>query len=369
MKRGMRNWTLGGTAALASVVLAAGMGLVRQPEAPSRSQPAPDAETDDRMKQALEAQEAARAKLEAERAAQAAAIRGPLIDVKFDGGTMAKFIEIVQSIANPRPNIVADPDVAALNVSTLVLKQVSVRDALTAAITAADVSSNAVRLAVEAPHEVNPMYRVVVSSRLSTVYREARPRSAFQAFPVTEWAGPPEVTLSAIETALSIRDEGEKPKVSFHKEAGLIFVSGNEFHVQTVKEVLDGLVARAHSQTSLENQKAMRVLASQMFAGLDSEQIVQQIKEWERKAKRADEESAGFDRAQAEFELRKEVLKRELEDVRKRADQVPFEMQKQIEQLHIQIAQQTASQSTLIQENRQLRMELEALKVQKSGGK
>jgi hypothetical protein len=343
-----------------------------QPEksVPSRPSAAEFIEEQRQRRAAQEAEYAAQmAARDAERAALEAAIRGPLTDVEFGGGTIGTLIEVIQSQASPRPNIVADSEVLGMLVGPLVLKQVSVRDALTAAITAADAGESGATLEVIAPREPNPLYRLVISAR-SHVYQSApKMKPILQVFPIKEWAGTPEVTLSAIETALLLQDGGEKPKVSFHKDSGLLFVSGSPQDAETVKSVLEGLEQRANSKEHHLSTLAINEFASQWLRNIRRDEIVERLNEWRTKSEQYDRLNAEGVKRENEIKLAQESQQRELEDVRRRASLLMAESQKRAEEYQRRSADAEIQAQLLASENKRLQDELEALKAHKSGGK
>lgn len=360
---------LTGLVLIGAAGLAGGVGSQPEKSAPSRPSPAELIEQQKQQRAAQEAEYAAQmAAREAERAALDAAIRGPLIDVEFGGGRMGALIEMIQRVTTPRPNIVADSEVHGLTVGSLMLKQVSVRDALTAAITAADAGSIGAKLDIIAPREPNPLYRVVISSRSTQFFGPPSPRPILQVFPIKEWAGTPEVTLSAIETALSLQGGNEKTKVSFHKDSGLLFVSGSQQDAETVKNVLDGLEQRANAaRANLDRNIAINLVNA--VNASDPEAALTKVLEWKGKAEQLEDVEKMRANERIGEKAREEARMRELEDVRKRAEVVPGEMRLQIEKLHIDLARVQAINHQLQSERDHLSAQLEAFKAEKVGGK
>ena len=158
---------------------------------------------------------------------------GQQIDLEFKGGLFSDFVSLMMQSTDPKINLAAAPEILKAKIPELSLRKVTVPNALLAAITAAEDPAKHFWV-LESGEGLNPLYRI--SSRNGPQSPKPIAESTLQVFPLKEWAGSPEITLSAVESAISLLGGTEAPKVSFHKDSGLLMVSGSAASIDTVKK-------------------------------------------------------------------------------------------------------------------------------------
>jgi hypothetical protein len=258
---------------------------------------------------------------------------------------------------------VIDPRIQTSTVSAMALRDITVPNALLAALTASEDSwsRNAV---LEIGEGSRPLYRV--SSRVERVAKELVASDPVHVFPIKEWAATPEIALSAIETAVSLQAGKEPPKVSYHKESGLLFVAGSKQDVETVKHVLDGLEQRANALRSRETQKIASVIMD--WAGTeDPEHALVLVSQWKQKAEKTEVAERQLTIERISEKAKDEARQRELEEVRKRLEAAPGKLQNMIESLQIENANLKAENALQRGYYDRLAEEFRALKAQRAG--
>lgn len=284
----------------------------------------------------------------------------PLFDVDFAGGTFGEFAQLLQSSLKPAPNIVVMPEIETVRIGKLSLKQITVVSALRAAITAAEDpdASRRWEVSTDALSGQNALYRVGIDyTRFPQPLPGAKAAARIlEVFPVRDWLGSPETMLSAIDGAVRMLDDRTPPKVMFHPESGLLFVSGTRTHIEAVIAVIDAMEKRANSsKNGMEIGTARRILDS--IGEKDPEAALQLFKQLRDKATRLTDvelESAKF---KATSDAKLEFMARAMDDLKARSTQQVAECEKEIQRLR-------AEKSDLELKLRDLESEMKMLRDQ-----
>ena len=289
-----------------------------------------------------------------------------VIDVEFPGGTFGEFIEYVQTVAKPRPNIVVSPEISETKVAKLSLKRLTLHSAMKAAITASD-DPNSVNWQIQSDQADGQVsvYRVTPDRRQGVFPRQPKNETlsrALQVFPYRDWIGKPETVLSAIENAVQMLGEKDPPIISFHKESGLIFVSGTKAHSDLVKEVLGALEQRANATKSYIDHNIANDVINTIKAPSEK-QALELLLAWKGKAE-------DYDRAMADNSIRNatnqekiDIIRREVEEVRKRADERTIAFDRELLLSKTSIYNSMTELNALRAENQRLKAELETLRA------
>jgi hypothetical protein len=247
----------------------------------------------------------------------------PLIDVDFEGGTFGHFVKLVQAASNPAPNIVVMPELERARIGKITLRRITTLSALQAAITASEDSEQSRKWTVtfDDAGGQSALYRVSVDySRFSPQASSGKPSGpSLQVFPFREWTGSPETMLSAIEAAMRMLDDRDPPKISFHPESGLLFVSGTPAHVEMVTKVLDAMEQRANSsKNSMEIGIARQIIES--IGTREPAAARQMLTELQKRAAQLTDLQIETAKVKAVSEARVEAMLREMEDLKHRAE-------------------------------------------------
>jgi hypothetical protein len=307
--------------AVPSVTLALALAATAQPEAQAGS-PAPGS--------APAVQPTGRPAKVAERPAD------PLVDVDFGGGTFGEFAQLLQSSLKPAPNIVLMPEIETARIGKLSLKQITVISALRAAVTAAEEPDVSRRWEVttDAISGQNALYRVGIDyNRFPQPTPSARvPARVLEVFPVRESLGSPETMLSAIEGAVGMLDDRNPPKISFHPESGLLFVSGTRAHIEAVIAVMEAMENRANSsRNGIEIGTARRIIEA--IGEPNPTAALQAFTQLKEKASRLNQSEMELARFRATSDARLEVMSREMDDLKARTMMQLAEAEKEIQRL------------------------------------
>lgn len=289
--------------------------------------------------------------------------KGQEVNIEFKGGTLSEFVALLTQTTDPRINLAVAPEILKARIPELTLRKITVPNALLAALTAADDPAKHFWI-VETGEGLNPLYRI--SSRNGPQSPRPQAESSLQVFPLKEWAGTPEITLSAVESAVSLLGGSEPPKVAFHKDSGLLMVSGTAATIDTVKKVLDGLEERANAaKVQLDRSIAINLLNT--IKAPSEKQALEILLAWKGKAE-------DYDRAMADNAIRNatnqeklDIIRREVEEVRKRADERIIALDREL------LLSKASNSNTMTElnaqraENQRLKAELEALRAKVAG--
>lgn len=173
-----------------------------------------------------------------------------LVTLTFAGGTLDALAAELRTLTTPPASIVVAPSLANLEVSRLSVADVTVENALRAAIVAATPSRAAIVTTTRGP--LGSTLFAVEPNESDARFVEPPDQRSFQVFSIERAGVEPEVALSAIKAALDLLGDPRDAKISFHKDSSLIMLQGSVRQTSTVSLVL----------VTLEQANASRANAS-----------------------------------------------------------------------------------------------------------
>ncbi len=287
---------------------------------------------------------------------------GQEVDIEFKGGSFSDFAALLMQTTDPKINLAVDPDIQKAKVPQLTLRKITVPNALLAAMTASSDQYKNYWI-LESGEGPNPLYRI--SSRNGPQAPKPQPESTLQVFPLKEWIGTPEVALSAVETAVGLLGGSELPKVSFHKDSGLLMVSGTAANIDTVKKVLDGLEQRANAaKEQLDHNIAIHIINT--IKAPSQPQAIERLMAWKTKAEDYDRVMADNAMSRATSQEKIDIIRREVEEVRKRADERTIAFDRELLLSKTSIYNTMTELNAMRAENQRLKAEIETLRASAS---
>lgn len=247
--------------AASAAVLFAVAGLAAQPEPGTKGPPAPS-----RAPTPIPVGEKGPPRPEA-------APREPeaTFDLDFKGGTIAEYVALLRAMPGVRVNVALAEEAEGLPLGQVVLKQATFDSAIQAVETARLVSGGETTHA-RLQHQ-NGMFLVNVSKTANQNQTGGNPFERTSEIAVFNLSGasaptvPAEVVLSAVEAAVKmVARPGEEPRISYHKESGLLLVMGNDRVQDAVRSVYRSVGERREATAT----KAMIDGSKELFALLNA---------------------------------------------------------------------------------------------------
>lgn len=203
---------------------------------------------------------------------------GPVVSVHFPGGTLEEYIGALQQAAGDKPmNVVVPASAKKVELPAITLRNVSVFTALSAVRSAFEENS-------EHRFDVRPVgdpmdltyaveYLRVERSAPATRGGQAAATRILEVYSIRDLIEPPasaggepqakvefESILSAVDAAMGMFDEKDPPKLLFHKETGLLLVSGTPYQTEVVgnliRRIRDDLQRRWAEERGARKQSA-----------------------------------------------------------------------------------------------------------------
>jgi len=185
------------------------------------------------------------------------------IDLKFQGGTAAEYLEAVRRAAEYL-NVVVMPEVAQVRMQPVELKRVDP----TAAVRLLhglrqDRPDGAIVLTVDAiPGELfrSSVYTVSAVPEVRGRQRTATASAVWTLTEILEGGTTAEDVLTAVETALEMFDEEfEQAGLRFHEETGLLMAYARPEQVEAANDVIDALSDALRYKKPAEPERAQEV--------------------------------------------------------------------------------------------------------------
>lgn len=188
--------------------------------------------------------------------------QGPRVTLNFPGGTVLEYVKAIQKAAEPTViNAMVSADAAKLRVPAVEFKQVAVSSAIEALPMAAQNETAAAVLEVRAVGQAWDGSGIYSISARQTVFgapgqamlTPGKAPEHVEVFSMRDLVEPPpgapagaggttvETILMAVDTAIGLHSDGEKPQVKFHKDSGVLIVRGTQEQIRTVKDLLNTL--------------------------------------------------------------------------------------------------------------------------------
>lgn len=190
---------------------------------------------------------------------------GPMLSVNFGGGTLEAYLVALQKAAGDKAvNVVVPAAAKKVVLPPIVLRDVTLYTALSAVRSAFEENSehqfNVRPVGTEEDGTFAIEYMRVDRTSGQTVpmgggrvMQVPGPAKRLEVYSIRDLIDPPagadgtpqakvayESILSAVDAAMGMFDEKEPPKLLFHKETGLLLVSGTKYQT----EVVDNLIGR-----------------------------------------------------------------------------------------------------------------------------
>jgi hypothetical protein len=286
---------------------------------------------------------------------------GPLVTVKFPGGSLRDYIGAVQKAAAPADvNVVPPPDANDVKLPEISLKGVTVRSALEAVQWAVfdNAGSSAYQVYVNVNDgDTSPVYAVYRTNNPTVL--DARRRAQehgqqqIEVFSIRELIEPRPGTnneqanaarsnvLGAIETALRMQqDDGQQPPdVKLHQETSLLIVRGTPDQINIVRNVLARMRDDAERQGASTRSSAARDRERTSKIRKLTSSIELQKKELEFRQKRMTRQRELVEKGQASTD---DVATAELEAAR--AQTMLSQLIQELEDVQKETAGQTATE-------------------------
>ena len=233
------------------------------------------------------------AQSQAKAPAQALHAEGPVVDLKFPGGTVGQYLDAVRSVASEANVVVITPEVLEITLPSVQLKSVGLGEAVL--LMKGDYEPKEhmhVRIDVDQigawGETRKPVFKVS-----GQVVRKGRTGTETHVWTVADLlaqGAAPEAVLTAVETALALYAEDHEPaQVRFHDETGLLIARGDPWQVEVIDDVVDGIregrqrqheldMQKRRSEADTEGQRRVEELEKQLHArALETERLVMRL--------------------------------------------------------------------------------------------
>jgi hypothetical protein len=184
---------------------------------------------------------------------------GPVLSIDFPGGTVGQYIDALRHSSSQPVNIVLPPRAAKANMAPVLLKTVTVIDALNAVLAVADIPADedwAVRPLANlspsgmpaVPGESVPGFAVLVQTRNRPVMTTAGPQfmgmpssprtTVYSIRSLLDSGMKPESVITAVGAVLSMDKQAEAPEIKFHEESGLLILRATPEQTDSAEQVI-----------------------------------------------------------------------------------------------------------------------------------
>lgn len=254
---------------------------------------------------------------------------GARFDLEFKGGTIAEYLQLLRGMPGARVNVALAEEAEGLPLGQIVLKQATFESAIQAVETARMVQDGqtiAARL-----QQQNGMFLVNVSK---TVNQSANPferPSEMQVFNLSGASAPTtpaEVVLSAVEAAVRlVARPGEEPKISYHKESGLLFVMGSDRVQDAVRNVYRSIGERREATATKATLDGCRELCT-LLSAPDLAAAITKVRELLQGREAADHARILAATSEAKLATQAQMAQEEIVRLRERLDKTEDEIRK-----------------------------------------
>jgi hypothetical protein len=208
---------------------------------------------------------------------------GPTLSVNFGGGTLESYLQALQKAAGDKAvNVVVSAEAKKVELPPIVLRDVTLYTALSAVEAVEGESEHNFGIEpVGNGGDATFAIRYARRESQSGVFVPGRapgqlvqvPNKRLEVYSIRDLIEPPagvdgspqakvayESILSAVDAAMGMFGEKEPPKLLFHKETGLLLVSGTQYQTETVDKLIgrirDDLQRRWGEERSTKKQSA-----------------------------------------------------------------------------------------------------------------
>lgn len=181
-----------------------------------------------------------------------------VLNIKWPGGTLAEYVEVLRQAQGEANIIITSPEVRDLLLPPVELNAVSLAAALSVMEgeyepndrTTIEIGIHEVGIWVE---DERPVYKIY-----GEIHRSGRYESEVRVWTVADLLArevPTDGLLTSIETALDLLATSRKPaEMRFHEATGLLIVCGDPWQVAAVDEVVDQLREGLEIRTAAQDR-------------------------------------------------------------------------------------------------------------------
>ncbi len=208
-----------------------------------------------------------------------------LINIDFQGGTMAEFVEAMRQTVQPGDvNVILRGGADAIAVPAVRLRNVTIESAFDAICPREQASINMVQkmgapiYVIEGRHTRSPFEQGPDAAPAShVIYDEfgGKMPAVLRIYSVKEIVTgdvPLQGIMDAVKTALSVQGEEPQPELLFHEDSGVLIVRGTEGQHVVVNDLLKTLERDAERARGLaERESAMSLVTQDRIRGMKAE--------------------------------------------------------------------------------------------------